>query len=179
MSVDFETERLILRRFADEDVDAIHKMRSDAEFMRFIHKTESRSQAKNWINMVSRYWETSGFGFWAVVSKETNETIGWSGTWNLAETSEPEIGFAIAKAFWGKGLATEAANFALKYTFEKRHARKVVAVTMPENAASRRVMEKIGMSFESQIYYKSYGLELALYAMTRTDFKTKTLSKIV
>ncbi len=86
------------------------------------------------------------------------------------ETKEPEIGFAIARGLWGKGLGTEAAGFALKYTFENRAAERVVALTMPENLASRRVMEKLGMRFVQTRYFNSYGLELAYYAITKRDY---------
>lgn len=120
--------------------------------------------------MVSRHWETDNFGFWAVVLKETGKVIGWSGTWLLWETKEPEIGFAVAPALWGNGLGTEAAGFALKYTFEHRGAARVVALTMPENLASRRVMEKLGMRFEDERYFSSYSLTLARYAITGNEY---------
>lgn len=165
-----ETERLILRRFTDADADAIAAMRGDAAFMRFIKKPESRRDAVDWMQMVSRYWDTDGFGFWAVVLKETDETIGWSGSWSLWETKEVEIGFAIAPPFWGRGLATEAAEVALEYSFETRRAARTVAVAMPENYASRRVMEKLGMSLEGQKFFRSYGLELVYYSMTQQEY---------
>jgi ribosomal-protein-alanine N-acetyltransferase len=165
-----ETERLIFRPFEDADIDAIAALRSDARFMRFIKPVETRREAAAWIRMVSRHWETENFGFWATVLKETGEVIGWSGTWKLWETNEPEIGFAIAPALWGKGLATEAASFALKYTFENRAAEKAAALTMPENAASRRVMEKLGMRFVQERFFGSYGLTLARYAITKEEY---------
>ncbi len=165
-----ETERLILRRFTEAETDAIFAMRSDAEFMRFIKPVETRRETVSWMRMVSRYWETENFGFWAVIFKETGNVIGWSGTWVLWETKEPEIGFAIARGLWGKGFGTEAAGFALKYTFENRGAERVVALTMPENLASRRVMEKLGMRFDEERYFSSYGLRLARYAITRNEY---------
>jgi ribosomal-protein-alanine N-acetyltransferase len=166
----FETERLILRQFEEADVNSIAAMRADARFMRFIKAPEARRETVSWMRMVSRYWETDNFGFWAVVLKETNEVIGWSGTWLLWETKEPEIGFAVTPAYWGKGLGTEAASFALKYTFENRSAETVIALTMPENLASRRVMEKLGMHFDDEKYYGSYGLTLARYLITNKEY---------
>lgn len=165
-----ETGRLIFRRFADADTDAIFGLRSDAEFMRFIKPVETRRETVSWMRMVSRYWETDNFGFWAVVLKENGAVAGWSGTWLLWETKEPEIGFAVAPALWGKGYGTEAAAFALKYTFENRNAERAVSLTMPENLASRRVMEKLGMRFEGEKYFDSYRLTLARYAMTRKEY---------
>ena len=166
----FETERLILRQFEDADVDPIAALRANSRFMRFIKAPEARRETVSWMRMVSRYWETDNFGFWAVVLKETNAVIGWSGTWLLWETKEPEIGFAVAPAFWGKGLGTEAASFALKYTFENRRAEMAIALTMPENLASRRVSEKLGMRFDEEKYYGSYGLTLARYLITKEEY---------
>ena len=165
-----ETERLILRRFEDEDAKAIHALRSDANFMRFIKTPETRRQAQNWMHMVSKYWETKNFGFWAIVLKENKQVIGWNGTWTLAETGEPEIGFAVARKFAGKGLATEAAGAALRFSFENRLANRTVALSYPENMASRRVMEKIGMRFVEQRYFDSYGKTLAYYRITKEEY---------
>ncbi|MDQ4123463.1 MAG: GNAT family N-acetyltransferase [Acidobacteriota bacterium] len=165
-----ETERLAFRRFNDSDVDAIFAMRSDARFMRFIKPVETRRETIFWMQMVSRHWEPDNFGFWAVLLKETGAVIGWSGTWILQETKEPEIGFAVASDFWGRGFGTEAAGFALKYTFEERDAECAVALTMPKNLASRRIMEKLGMSFEEEKYFNSYRLTLACYGITRNEY---------
>lgn len=165
-----ETKRLILRLFDNRDVDAIFALRSNTEFMRFIKQTETIKQTVAWMNMVSRPWKTEKFGYWAVVLKETGETIGWSGTWTLHETHEPEIGFAIAPKYKNRGFATEAAETALRYSFENRAADRVVALAVPENAASRRVMEKLGMRLELQKYFGSYNLELVYYSMTKKDY---------
>ncbi len=166
----FETERLILRRFENSDANAIAAMRASPEFMRYIKPTETRRQSISWMELVSRYWQTGNYGFWAVVLKESKTTVGWSGTWNLAETKDKEIGFAIAPPFWGRGLATEAARVALRYSFENRAAAKTIAVARPENLASRRVMEKLGMKFETERYFASYGLKLVYYSMTGEEY---------
>ena len=166
----FETERLTVRPFKNSDADAIAALRADPQFMRYIKATETRRQSISWMELVSQYWRTGNYGFWAVVLKESNNAIGWSGTWNLAETKEKEIGFAIAPPFWGRGLATEAARVALRYSFENRGATKTVAVARPENLASRRVMEKLGMKFETERYFASYGLKLVYYSMTGEEY---------
>ncbi len=166
----FETARLILRTFTDADIDSIAALRSDPKFMRYIKPTETREQAISWMQLVTRYWKTGNYGFWAVVLKESGATIGWSGTWNLLETREKEIGFAIAPALWGGGLATEAATVALEFTFKNREADRAVAVARPENVASRRVMEKLGMKFESERYFKSYNLKLAYYSIAKKEY---------
>ena len=170
----FETERLILRRFTDDDASAIARLRGDAKFMRHIKPVESSAQAKSWMRMVSRYWSSDNYGFWAVVAKENGATIGWSGTWTLHETREVEIGFAIAPEFWGRGLATEAAACALEFAFQNRRARRVVAVAMPENKGSRRVMEKLGMRLEGVKFFRSYNLELVYYSLSAEEYLSRS-----
>jgi len=74
--------------------------------------------------------------------------IGWCGLAFLDKTEEIEIGYGIAKEYWGRGFTTEAATASIRYGFEEARLNRIVAVAMPENITSRRVMEKIGMKFE-------------------------------
>lgn len=143
-----ETERLVLRRFTANDADAIFSMRRDADIMRFIREPQSREETVNWLKLVSSHWEDEKIGFCAVVEKSSDKIIGWCGLWRLKETSEPEVGYAIAKEFWGKGYATEAARRFLEYGFNELNFNEIVAVARPENIASRRVMEKLGMRYD-------------------------------
>ncbi len=168
MSLVFETERLILRLLRERDVDQIFAMRSDADIMRFIREPQNREESVNWIKLVSSRWQTEKIGFCAIIEKQTEEFVGWCGIWRLKETDELEIGYAIAKKYWGNGFATEAALKFLQYAFQELKSKKIVAVVRPENTASRRVMEKIGMSFVKTS--KFYGQNLAQYAITKKEF---------
>jgi ribosomal-protein-alanine N-acetyltransferase len=163
-----ETERIFLRRLTLEDTEAIYAMRSDAEMMRFIKNPENIKQTRNWIKLVIQFWDSEKRGFWAVVLKETNEVVGWCGIWRLQETNEIEIGYAISKRLWKQGLATEAGQLALRYGFECLNADRIVAVARPKNTGSRRVMEKLGLTFEKIDIF--YGFECAYYAINREDY---------
>ena len=163
-----ETERLILRLLDERDVDAIHQMRSDANVMRFIREPQSREESANWVELVSSRWANEKIGFCAMIERSSEKFIGWCGLWQLKETGEIEVGYAVGKSFWGKGYATEAATRFLDYAFEKLQLEKVVAVTRPENAASRRVMEKIGMRYDYT--GKFYERDLAHYSITKEEF---------
>ncbi len=168
----YSTERLILRRLTNEDTDAIFAMRSDAEFMRHLTRCETREEARAWIEFVSSFWKYNA-GFWAVVYKESGATIGWCGTWTLLEF-EPgvvEIGYAIAKEFEGRGLATEAAKFALNYAFEIRRAVAVNAVATAENYGSQRIMQKLGMRFGGKQFFPAYNKEMVYYSVSRADYE--------
>jgi len=168
----FETENLLLRHFTSNDVDPIYELRSDAEFMQHLTPIESREGVVSWIEYFSSYWKFNA-GFWAVVLKETNETIGWSGSWSQLEfeIGKMEIGYAIAKKYAGKGFATEAARVALDYTFKVRSAERVFALATPGNTASHRIMEKLGMQVEGQQFFTSYNMEMIYYAISREEFE--------
>ncbi len=164
-----ETERLIMRPLLESDVDEIFAMRSDEDIMRFIREPQGRSESFDWIKLVSARWDSDKLGFCALIEKETGKFLGWCGVWHLKETNELEIGYAIAKEFWGKGFATEAAEKFIKYAFENLKPDKIVAVAEPENLASRRVMEKLGMQFVKIARF--YERNLVQYAITEEKFK--------
>lgn len=171
-----ETERLILRPLDEIDAGEIFAMRSDADVMRFIRETQkNRSESVDWIKLVSSRWQSERTGFCAMIKKRGGAFVGWCGVWRLDETGETEIGYAVAKDFWGKGFASEAARRFLQYAFAELDAEKVVAVARPENAASLRVMEKIGMSFVKN--GKFYNQNLTQYAITRREFERDSVGE--
>jgi RimJ/RimL family protein N-acetyltransferase len=164
-----ETDRIILRPMKKEDVEPIFAMRSDADVMRFIRAPAiKRGEAENWINLVSSRWADEKIGFCSVIEKQSGKFLGWCGLWRLPETDEIEVGYAIAKEFWRKGYAVEAAEALLKYGFEKLNLNKIVAVAFPENKASQRVMEKLGMSYDYTGEF--YECDLVHYSITREEF---------
>jgi len=163
-----KTDRLILRPLEEKDVDAIFAMRSDPDIMRFIREPQNRDESTNWVELVSSRWKDEQIGFCAILEKPSEKFVGWCGIWKLKETGELEIGYAVAKELWGKGYATEAALKFLDYAFEKLEPEKIVAVARPENAASRRVMEKLGMDFVKT--GKFYDQILVQYAITKEEY---------
>lgn len=163
-----ETERLLMRPLVESDVDEIFAMRSDEDIMRFIREPQRRSESLDWIKLVSDRWSSEKLGFCAVIEKETNKFLGWCGVWRLLETDEMEIGYAIEKGNWGKGFATEAAEKFMQYAFEDLKTEKLVAVARPENTASRRVMEKLGMQFVKT--GKFYNQTLVQYAIKKSEY---------
>lgn len=170
-----ETERLILRPLDENDVDEIYAMRSDGDVMRFIREPQNRNESADWIELVSSRWENEQIGFCAMIEKTSNHFVGWCGIWKLKETREYEIGYATVKNAWGKGLATEAAIEFLRYAFERLKPEKIVAVAQPKNAASRRVMEKLGMSYDYTNIF--YGSHLVHYSITENQFKRRKPNK--
>ncbi len=165
-----ETARLFLRPMNEGDTDAIFALRSDAEMMRYIRQPQtSRADVAAWIKLISSLWETEKIGLCAVFDKTSEKLIGWCGLWRLQETGETEVGYAIAADFQKQGLASEAAAKCLEYGFNTLNLEKIVAVARPENLASCRVMEKIGMTFDGIGYY--YDRDLAHYSIFKENFK--------
>jgi len=163
------TKRLTIRPFVDSDLDDVFEMRRDPEIMRFIREPQVKpDETKRWIEMISSKWEDSGIGFCALVDNENGRFAGWCGLWNLKETDEIEVGYAIHKDCWGKGFATEAAQRVLKYAFEDLDLERVVAVAFPENLGSIKVMQKLGMTCVG--IGRFYNQDLMQYAITSREF---------
>ena len=167
-----ETTRLFIRPMNDNDIDSIFAMRGDPNIMRYIREPQlRREEAVSWTNLVSSRWREEKIGFCAVFEKASKKFIGWCGLWRLKETGEIEVGYAVMKDFWGRGYASEAAEAFLSYGFERLNLEKIVAVAVPENAGSRRVMEKIGMRFDYVGQF--YGNSLVHYSISREDFLSR------
>jgi len=168
-----ETERLLLRRFDERDVDAVFAMRSDKKLMRFIREPQSdRAEAQSWIDLVSSRWQSERIGFCAVVEKSSGRFAGWCGLWLLKETGETEVGYALIEDFRGRGYAVEASEAFLKYGFEELDLKEIVAVARAENRASRRVMERLGMRHDYTGRF--YERELVHYSISKKEFSARS-----
>jgi ribosomal-protein-alanine N-acetyltransferase len=168
---EIETAPLTLRQFTAADFDEVAAMRGDAVVMRYIGKgtPQDEQQAKTWLEKNESRWEQHSLGMWAVTPKDEKTLLGWCGLAMLDETDEVEVGYGFAHAHWGKGIASEGARASLRYGFETLGLNRIVAVALPENTASRRVMEKLGMKYEREAYY--YSCDVAYYAISRDEFK--------
>lgn len=152
VSVYLETERLVLRRFTEADVDHLIELDSDPAVMRFLadgKPTPRRViETETLPRFIASYGRRDGFGVWAAVEKATSSFIGWFG-FRPAEGAAPgdvELGYRLRRSAWGNGYATEGARALIRKGFTDLGVQRVVAHTMTVNAASRRVMEKVGMT---------------------------------
>src|SRR5436305_10505937 len=166
MSV-IETERLILRHLRPEDADALAALYADPEFMRFFDglnadpADEARADVEWWL----KAYETAGYGFYATVLKADDRFIGRCGllTQTIDGSPELEVAYGIAPAYWGRGLATEAARALKDYAFRAFAPPRVISIVDTKNYASQRVAEKNGM--ESLRTISFHGHECFLYAV--------------
>jgi RimJ/RimL family protein N-acetyltransferase len=152
MQVYLETERLVLRRFTEDDVDNLVALDGDPEVMRFLtggKPTPRAAMVNTLLPAFTRYYERSaGYGFWAAIEKASGEFLGWF-HFRPPQGSPPdevELGYRLHRAAWGKGYATEGSRALIRKGFTELGVRRVIASTYEENIGSRRVMEKAGMT---------------------------------
>ena len=151
-SVVCETSRLVLRKFNENDVEALFSFRGDPEVMRFsVSGPETRVdiQARYLPGCLKRY-SRDGVGQWAVIRKADGICVGECGicVQQLEAETEFEISYRMRRDCWGSGLATEAARACRDYGFNQAGMRRLISIIEPENAASIRVAEKMGMALE-------------------------------
>ena len=140
-----ETDRLRLRRFREEDRDTVARWNTDPVFARYLGGAHTREQSDAAFDRWQRHWEEHGFGLLAVEWRETGEPVGRVGPqYHRSWPADPEIGWALDPAWWGRGIATEAGAAAVDWAFGGLGFEQVVSITIEENRASRRVMEKLG-----------------------------------
>ncbi len=144
-----ETERLLIRPFlVEEDTGPMLAVYGDPEVMRFIPGgalTGAAAVRATLEKHVSRQ-ERLGFGGWAIVERRTGDVIGDVGFGILEPTGDVELGYTLARAYWGHGYATEAAGACLDAGLEHIAVPRIVAVVDEANEASLRVAERIGMA---------------------------------
>lgn len=143
-----ETERTYLREWTVADLDAAIALYSDREVMRFMHTRRGLTAEECGERMAAHIHHQTRHGFcqWAAVLRETDEVIGHCGLRHLCDTGHIDIGWLLARRHWGQGLATEMARAALEHGHTRLTLPRIIAVALPENAASIRVMERIGMT---------------------------------
>ncbi len=158
MAIILETKRLLLRHQVPADLDDLWALYCDPEITKYIPDApRSREEAKEELE-----WHMNGhprfpkLGLWGTIHKETGKFIGRCGLlpWTIEGQHEVEIAYTIAREYWGQGLATEVARAILQYGFVKLNLSRLICLIDAENNASRKVAEKIGMTFEREAWDK-------------------------
>lgn len=150
MSIFLETGRLVLRRFTEADVDLLTELNADPAVMWYLTggKATPREEVRDRVIpfMLSFYERTDGLGYWAAEDRASREFLGWF-HFRPGEDGDVELGYRLRKAAWNKGYATEGSRALIDRGFAGQGVRRVIAHTMAVNQASRRVMEKCGLSY--------------------------------
>jgi RimJ/RimL family protein N-acetyltransferase len=172
-----ETERLVLRRFTEADVDHLFALHNDPDVMRFLNGGKPTPREEIEREYRGRF---AGDSYWAVVEKATGEFLGWFGLHPTEGGPDAaELGYRLKRSAWGKGYATEGSRALIRKGFAELGVRRVWAQTMAVNLASRRVMEKAGL-----VYVRTLHLEWedplpgtehgeVEYALTKADWEQR------
>ncbi|ESU28173.1 GCN5-related N-acetyltransferase [Flavobacterium limnosediminis JC2902] len=170
MNIKLETERLILREILLSDAEEMFKLDSNPNVNTYLgnNPVKTIDESLTLINNLQNQYKKNGIGRFAVVLKETNEFIGWSGIKFLTEPENNhvnvyEIGYRLQEEYWGKGYGSEAAQAWLDYGFSEMKIEKMYASVHKENTASKRILEKIGMQITSEFLWNGipcYWLEM-------------------
>lgn len=178
MHILLETDRLMLRRFTDADLDHLFALHNDPDVMRFLNGGKPMPREEIVRDYHARF---AGDGYWAAVEKSTGEFLGWFGFHPTANRppDEFELGYRLRTSAWGKGYATEGSRALIRKGFAELGVRRVWAQTMAVNTRSRRVMEKAGLTYV-RTFHEAFddplpGTELGEveYALTKADWQRR------
>jgi RimJ/RimL family protein N-acetyltransferase len=186
MHVFLETDRLVLRRFTTADAGLLTDLDADPAVMRFITggAPTSREEIETEVlpAFLGYYRRYQGYGFWAAIEKSTGDFLGWFHFRPPPGTADDhaELGYRLRRSAWGRGYATEGSRALIRRGFTEFGVQVVTAGAMPENAASRRVMEKAGLTLV-RTFRLSGGddsdgeeLDAVEYALSKADWLRQT-----
>lgn len=143
-SLEIETPRLILRVPRLEDLDAFAAMMADEESARFIGGPAPREVTWRSLMSLIGAWHATGVSMFSVIEKATGRWVGRLGPWMPEGWPGPEVGWAIARASWGRGYAPEGAAAAMDFAFDRLGWTEIIHSIDPANAASQQVARKLG-----------------------------------
>ncbi len=162
-----ETPRLILRQITWEDLDQLATILSDPVVMEFYPSIYTYAQTQEHIKRIINCYQENGFGLWATIHKNSNQLIGRCGliTQQVDGKQEVEIGYLLAKEYWGCGLATEAAIAIRDYALTELGLHRLISLIDPRNIASQKVALKNGMKYEKTS--QMWGKKVCVYTIHR------------
>lgn len=177
MKVHIETARFILRDLEPYDAQGMFDLDSDPEVHEYLGKNpiQTIEEASRIIDSVRNQYVANGIGRWAIIDKNTKDFIGWTGLKYeqqlRKDISYYDIGYRLRKKYWGKGIATETAIEILKYGFDTLNLEEIGGLADVNNAASNRVLNKIGLRFIETFYLD--GTPHNWYTINRSEWLKK------
>ncbi|MBS1810473.1 MAG: GNAT family N-acetyltransferase [Acidobacteria bacterium] len=161
-----ETERLLLRLLELDDAAFILELLNEPSFLENIGDKGVRNlddAAQYLLQGPMKSYEQNGFGLWLVALQDVLTPIGICGLIKRDGLDDPDIGYAFLPEFWSKGYAIEAASAVMTYAKETIGLQRIVAITAPDNQASIRVLNKLGLQFEKMIQLPGATAESRLF----------------
>lgn len=172
-----ETERLLLRKMNIDDVEDLFEYASDPKVAENVlwDQHQSIEDSKRYLSYMMKKYKKCDVSEWGIIHKQDNKFIGTCGFgwWNNFHC-RAEIGYALSKKYWNRGLMTEAVREVVAFGFEKMKLNRVEARCMLENIASEKVMQKVGMKFEGimrkQAFARGAFHDLKMYAILKKEY---------
>lgn len=157
------TPHLLLRGWEAVDAERLFAILREADIFQYFPKTTPppRAWVDKYIQHHLAHWRERGYGHWAVVRGEDELVVGWTGLEYLPELEQTEVAYLLSAEARGKGYATEAAQAAMAFGFERCGLKEIIGLVHPENAASVRVLEKCGLALHDRV--KLWGMEMLKY----------------
>ncbi len=149
-----ETERLIIRPFKLEDVESAYQLNLDPEVSRYTSDGGVVAKAeieRRIVEDVLGDYQKHGFGRLAVELKGEGKFIGFTGLKYLEDLGEVDLGYRFMRPYWGRGIATESGSACLELGFNILGLDRIIAMVIPENVGSIRVLDKLGFQFEKEM----------------------------
>jgi ribosomal-protein-alanine N-acetyltransferase len=167
-----ETPQLLLTRPVEADLPDLLAMHTDPMVMATLGGLRTRDELDAMHGRLFAGWERDGFGWWVARHRPVGRFVGRGGLRRvqIGGHDEVEIGYGLAAAFWGRGLATELAAASVLVGFDVLDLPDLVSFTLPANARSRRVMEKVGFRYERD--FEHAGLSHVLYRLRREEWQS-------
>jgi len=167
-----ETERLVLATWRLSDWVAFRPIATHVEVMRYITGgiPWDDERIQQFVARQVELFSERGFCRWKLLARPAGEMVGFCGVGFWHDAKDPEIGWWLARQYWGRGLATEAARAALRDAFERAKLDRIISIAQPANTASTRIMEKLGLTFACE--FEENGVRLVRYAIDRPRNQT-------
>lgn len=174
MPIELHTERLVLRQFRDDDLDAFAALQADPIVARHVGDGRPTNRATSWRLMAIflGHWQLRGHGQYAVDERVTGTLVGRAGLWHPEGWPGMEIGWALARDRWGRGYATEAGHAVATAAFRTASVERLISLIRPENTASVRVALKLGAVREHTISLEGHDADV--YVLRRTSLRSRS-----
>lgn len=153
------TPRLVLRRTRAEDWELLRRLDGNAEVMATLGGLRTPAETRKYAAAQARHWAKHKFGWWIAFDRASDEFVGRGGLRHLTlddGIQGIEVGYALHPARWGQGLATELAGTAMTVGIETLGLERIIGITLPSNAASHRILEKVGLAYAGETEYKGF-----------------------
>jgi [ribosomal protein S5]-alanine N-acetyltransferase len=163
-----ETDRLIVRKFIEDDLEAFSLIMANPLVMRFSIKGPlSKDQTKEMLKHITGNYDNVGYGLYAVVDKAEHSLLGYVGLMrqNIDYEEKTELGYRIDPKYWGKGFATEASLAICQYAFDQLGIKELISIIDPQNIRSIEVAKRVGMHFWKNAIF--HNIPVHVYALTK------------